>query len=91
MQGLTMELTLTQEQMQELARMVAAEMPKPSIDREAAMVARYGEACKIEQACEAMNVSRTTVYRMVIDGKIKTACDGKRIDVRSIARYMERD
>lgn len=88
MQGMTVQLKLTQDQMEALARMVAAEMPKPSVDRYAAMVDRYGEACRIEQACEALNVSRTTVYRMVVDGKIKTACDGKRIDVRSIARYI---
>lgn len=75
--------------MQELARMVAAEMPRPTVDRCAAMVERYGECCKIEQACEALNVSRTTVYRMVVDGKIKTVLDGKRIDVRSMAAYLE--
>ena len=91
MQGLKMTLTLTQEQMQELARMVAAEMPRPTVDRYAAMVERYGECCKIEQACEALNVSRTTLYRMVVDKKIRTACDGKRIDVRSMARYIMED
>ena len=91
MQGMTVQLKLTQEQMEALARMVAAEMPKPSIDRYAAMVDRYGEACKIEQACEAMNVSRTTMYRLVTDGKIKTACEGRRIDVRSMAKYIMKD
>jgi len=68
--------------------MVAAVMPAKSPDRESDMVERYGEACTFAQACEALNVSRTTVYRMAADGRIRTACEGKRIDVRSIAKYL---
>ena len=75
--------------METLARMVAENLPKRPVDRCAAMVERYGEACTITQACQAMNVSRTTLYRMVQEGRIKMGCNGKRVDVRSMARYME--
>lgn len=89
MQGMTVQLTLTQDQMETLARMVAENLPKRPVDRYADMVDRYGEACTITQACAALNVSRTTLYRMTNDGKIKMTRDGKRVDVRSMARYVE--
>lgn len=76
--------------MEKLARMVAAQIPQKPVDRCAAMVERYGEACSIAQACAAMNLSRTTVYRLLRDGKIGSACEGMRIDVRSMAAYMDR-
>ena len=69
--------------------MVAAELPAKPADRAAAMVERYGEACTINQACQAMNVSRTTLYRMTTDGRVRMTCDGKRVDVRSMAAYMD--
>ena len=75
--------------MEQLARMVAEKLPKKPVDRCAAMVERYGEACTITQACQALNVSRTTLYRMTTDGKIRMTRDGKRVDVRSMAQYLE--
>lgn len=87
--GLTMQLTLTPEQMEQLAAMVAAQIPPRPIDRYAAMVERLGEACTKETARSVLNVSATTLYRMMSSGKIRTCCNGERVDVRSIAEYIE--
>lgn len=89
MMGMTVQLTLTQDQMETLARMVAEKLPQKPVERGADMVERYGEACTINKACQVLNVSRTTLYRMCNDGRIKMTCDGKRVDVRSMAKYME--
>lgn len=89
MQGMTLALTLTDEQMAQLARMVAAEIPRPPADRYAAMVERLGEACTKEQARTALNVSTTTIYRLIRDKKVRTCCNGERVDVRSLAAYIE--
>ncbi len=88
-EGMQITLTLTREQMEELARMVAAVLPKLPENRAEAMVEKYGEACTMQEACTILKVSRPTLYRMQQDGRIKTASQGTRIDVRSIAAYME--
>lgn len=89
MNGMTVQLTLNEQQMAEIARMVAAAMPPPPVDRQAAMVERLGEACKIDQACRELNVSRPTIYRMLSDGRLRTTGDCLRVDVRSMADYIE--
>lgn len=92
MAGMTVALTLTQEQMAQLARMVAAELPPRPIDRHAAMVERLGEACTIEQASKTLNVSKPTVYRMIEDGRLRVTDMGMadmRVDVRSMAELIE--
>lgn len=75
--------------MSQIARMVAAELPPQPIDRRAAMVARLGEACTKEQARKELNVGSTTLWRMITDGRIRTCCEGERVDVRSLAEYIE--
>ncbi len=89
MAGMTVTLTLTAEQMGEIARMVAAEMPKRPADRTADMVERYGEACSKETAAQIIGVSRSTMYRMIEAGQVSMACAGTRVDVRSLADYIE--
>ena len=56
--------------------------------KEAELVDRYGEHVDKSTAARILGVSRATVYMMLKDGRIKGACEGKRVDVRSIARYM---
>lgn len=89
MDGLTVQMTLTAEQMAELAQMVAAALPPRPVDRQTAMVERWGEACTKKQAMEALNVSAPTLWRMLEDGRIRATADGLRVDVRSMADYID--
>lgn len=52
------------------------------------IVNNYGEYVDKSTAARILGVSRATVYTMLKDGRIKGACEGKRVDVRSIARYI---
>jgi len=87
--GLTLRVTLSREQMEEIARMVAAELPPRPMDRQKEMVERLGEACTKETAQREMNVSQPTLWRMIRDGRVKTCCNGERVDVRSLADYLD--
>lgn len=73
--------------LQELAKLLSC-MPER---REDSMVRQYGEVCSISEASKILGVSPRTVYTMVRDGRLETACDGTRVDVRSIASYIEGD
>lgn len=59
-------------------------------ERQRDMVERYGEACTQMKAAEIINRSRETIRRMLLEGRIKTACEGTMVDVRSLAAYIER-
>lgn len=52
------------------------------------LVARYGEYVDKTVAAWILGVTRATVYVMLNDGRISGACEGRRVDVRSIGRYM---
>lgn len=54
------------------------------------MVETHGEACTMVQAGKIINRSDETIRRMVKEGRIRTACEGSLIDVRSLAEYIER-
>ena len=56
--------------------------------KEAELTARYGEYVDKTVAAKILGVTRATVYAMLADGRIGGACGGRRVDVRSIARYM---
>ena len=56
--------------------------------REAALVERYGESVDKTSAARMLGVTRATVYAMLSDGRILGACEGRRVDVRSIAHYL---
>ena len=60
----------------------------PQHSREDGLVLRYGEYVDKTAAAEILGVTRATVYAMLSDGRIDAACAGRRVDVRSIARYM---
>lgn len=55
---------------------------------EEALVAKYGESVDKSQAARIMGVTRSTVYAMLSDGRVEAAGGGKRVNVRSIARYL---
>lgn len=52
------------------------------------LVARYGKHVDKTATAKILGVTRATVYAMLADGRIDGAFGGKRVDVRSIARYM---
>lgn len=52
------------------------------------LVAQYGKHVDKTEASRILGVTRATVYAMLADGRIEGAFGGKRVDVRSIARYM---
>ena len=59
-----------------------------ALRREETMVERYGESVDKTVAARLLGVTRATVYAMLADGRICGACAGRRVDVRSIARYL---
>ena len=59
-----------------------------SRSKEEELVARYGEYVDKTVAAKILGVTRVTVYAMLADGRILGACAGRRVDVRSIARYQ---
>lgn len=59
-----------------------------NLRREEALVAQYGEYVDKTATAKILGVTRATVYAMLSDGRIEGACSGRRVSVRSIARYM---
>ena len=56
--------------------------------QEAMLVAKYGEHVDKTATAKILGVTRATVYAMLADGRIESTCSGRRVSVRSIARYM---
>lgn len=54
------------------------------------MVEMHGEACNYTTAGKIINRSDETIRRMLRDGRIRSACEGSMVDVRSLAEYIER-
>lgn len=54
------------------------------------MLDRYGEAATYTKAARIIGRSAQTVKHMLEDGRLKYACEGTMVDVRSIAEYIER-
>lgn len=52
------------------------------------MVRLHGEVCTVSEAARILGCHRQTVNNMVADGRLDDACKGRKIDVRSIARYI---
>ena len=61
----------------------------PTASRHAAMVRQHGEACTKAQAARLINCSPNTIRAMLADGRLLPACGGTRVDVRSLAAYIE--
>ena len=56
----------------------------PVVDRRAAMVDKHGEA-----PARILSCSPGKIHAMIEDGRIRTACEGSRVDVRSLCDYIE--
>ena len=54
------------------------------------MLDRYGEAATYTKAAHIIGRSTQTVKHMLEDGRLRHACEGTMVDVRSIAEYIER-
>lgn len=57
-------------------------------EREDLLVAQHGEVTTISNAARVLSRARNTVMEMLQDGRLDYACEGTRVDVRSIARYI---
>lgn len=57
-------------------------------EREDLLVAQHGEVISISGAARILSRARPTIYGMLEDGRLDYACEGTRVDVRSIARYI---
>lgn len=60
----------------------------PFEERADLMVKCYGEVCKRSEAARILGRNPTTINAMLADGRLDAACEGTRVDVRSIARYI---
>ena len=54
------------------------------------LVAKYGEFVDKSAAARILGVTRATIYAMIADGRVNSACEGTRVSVRSIANYIAR-
>lgn len=60
-------------------------------EREESMVRMYGEACTPATARKILGgVSKWYIHDLTVKGKILRCCEGRRVDVRSLADYIER-
>lgn len=77
---ITATITLDANQLREILR---------TSDRRTEMVREHGEAISRSKAAELLNVGYDTITRLLLDGRVKAACAGTRIDTRSLADYIE--
>lgn len=57
--------------------------------REKEMVERYGEVVNKKKAAEILDYHIITLNKLLEDGVIQYACAGKKVDVRSLARFID--
>jgi hypothetical protein len=57
------------------------------IDRLSDMLERYGEVCTQKEAARILSIHPRSVHRMMEQGRLRRV--GHRVDVRSIAEYIE--
>lgn len=57
-------------------------------ERETVLVAQHGEVTTVTNAARVLSRARNTIIAMLKDGRLDYACEGTRVDVRSIARYI---
>lgn len=70
---------------EEVARLISSHVT----DRHAAMVEKHGEACTKTTASRIISCGVPTINAMLKDGRLLPACGGDRVDVRSLADYIE--
>lgn len=74
--------------MEKIAQSIGLFIVDPLARMENELINMYGEYVYKSTAARILGVTRATVYAMLADGRIKSACSGRRVDVRSIARFM---
>ena len=52
------------------------------------MVAQFGAYVNKSEAAQILGVCRATIYFMLGDGRLEGAMEGRKVSVRSIARYL---
>lgn len=52
------------------------------------MTDRYGEVCTKGKAAHILCRSTAMIRTMINDGRLEAACEGKMVELRSIARYI---
>lgn len=72
-----------------MATTVPVEQVRAEQSREALMVLAYGEVTTFEEARRMLHITLRQLKKLIEDGVMSDACEGKRVDVRSIARYIE--
>ena len=60
-----------------------------AVDRMTWMVSEYGEATTKSKAARIVNVAPSTIMDWARQGKIRLCCDGEKVDVRSLAEYID--
>lgn len=60
------------------------------MSRETTMVREYGEVVTRKKAAKILGRAPGTISDMIKDGRLEAACEGTMVDVRSMARYIER-
>lgn len=83
------KIELSDEQLGEVARQLKAARLPELRDREAEMVEQMGEACAFRTAARTISVGMDKLQTMLMDGRLRFACGKTRVDVRSLARYIE--
>ena len=73
---------ITESQIQKMAEMVA-QMTADKLRKK-----EVGTTCNKAEAAELIGVTRATIYSMVVDGRLKTTADGKRILTSSVDAYI---
>lgn len=73
---------ITESQIQKMAEMVA-QMTADKLRKK-----EVGTTCNKAKAAELIGVTRATIYSMVVDGRLKTTADGKRILTSSVDAYI---
>jgi hypothetical protein len=58
-------------------------------DRLTDMLSRYGETCSLKTAGMVISRDARTIRRMLDDGRLRWACAGTQVDVRSLCEYIE--
>ena len=52
--------------------------------------AKYGECCTRKTAGEILSRCPASVSQMLRDGRLRECCEGKMVDMASIAEYMDK-
>lgn len=74
---------------EELIKAVVSRLPQAET-RADKMAREYGETITKKRAADMLGISATTLWRLISDKKIKTCLEGRMIDTRSLAKYLDK-